>query len=523
MKKAFIGLVLMSCVVGATQTQAGVTIVQSGKEPVVVNDIERESPFQFFNFAQKRGPGDLVRSLARFIENNQGVFGFLRFSSNSLHQTAEYLDHFGNALRFRQVHGNVKVEGAEVVAVMNAAGIGFRSVHSSLRPIVLGSTTPSLERAQALQLAIARAGYTNPELGEDDNDGLLIATPYPGEFALVWQFSLREGDDGANPAQIQGVASGPRTGQIVKFKPLERSARGDLNIYDGSIVFVVPNPIFKGVKVLKNGKKVWYSPYGVSEAAAAANLNFSRTLEYYSQTFGRNSFDGQGAEINATVNTQRIGFLDILGQKENAAWLGPWKMFTFGAGGARLGALAQALDVVGHEFTHAVVTHTSNLTYEKQSGALNEHMADVFGAMIKQKYENPSNPFLIGAGTLRGDFAKRAEALRDMMDPHKGLSKQPAHMNEIPAQLGENCQPAAENDLCGVHINSGIPNKASALIISKLGWRQTEALFYRVMTARLVSTSNFKDYRNLMLEECQATMPAASCEVVKQAFATVGL
>jgi thermolysin metallopeptidase-like protein len=36
----------------------------------------------------------------------------------------------------------------------------------------------------------------------------------------------------------------------------------------------------------------------------------------------------------------------------------------------------KSLDVVGHELTHGVVTHTCNLVYQNESGALNEHFAD---------------------------------------------------------------------------------------------------------------------------------------------------
>ena len=39
----------------------------------------------------------------------------------------------------------------------------------------------------------------------------------------------------------------------------------------------------------------------------------------------------------------------------------------------------------GHELTHAVVEHSSNLFYADQSGALNESFADIFGTMIERE------------------------------------------------------------------------------------------------------------------------------------------
>ena len=47
--------------------------------------------------------------------------------------------------------------------------------------------------------------------------------------------------------------------------------------------------------------------------------------------------------------------------------------------------LAKGLDVVGHEMSHGVIQNSANLTYENESGALNESFADIFGAMIDRE------------------------------------------------------------------------------------------------------------------------------------------
>lgn len=54
--------------------------------------------------------------------------------------------------------------------------------------------------------------------------------------------------------------------------------------------------------------------------------------------------------------------------------------------------IGSALDVVGHEFTHAITDRTANLEYEYQSGALNESFSDVFGYFI----EEGNNDWLMG-------------------------------------------------------------------------------------------------------------------------------
>src|SRR5690606_23236196 len=126
--------------------------------------------------------------------------------------------------------------------------------------------------------------------------------------------------------------------------------------------------------------------------------------------------------------------------------------------------------------------------------------------------EHGARPFLIGDTVLRGSLASQAEALRDMAEPNKGLEWQPAKMSEIPSQYGSGCTPSATNDNCGVHILSGIPNRAAALMIRSLGWNKTQRLFYRVMTERLRTDSDFADYRNQLLGECSTSLSAGDCQ-----------
>lgn len=90
----------------------------------------------------------------------------------------------------------------------------------------------------------------------------------------------------------------------------------------------------------------------------------------------------------------------------------------FGDGGEFLNNFTNCIDVIGHEMTHAVTEHTSPLDYEDQPGALNEHVSDVFGIMIKQKAEDePSDKadWLIGEGCLLPDV--KGLALRSMKAP----------------------------------------------------------------------------------------------------------
>jgi Zn-dependent metalloprotease len=306
----------------------------------------------------------------------------------------------------------------------------------------------------------------------------------------------------------------------------ESTGTGAIQVYNANSVALVPTPLYRGIKVMSDGALTaqgTFLPLLVTDDVTAIDANLTITRDFYRDTFQRDSYDGQGADIKAAVEVQQYHLVPILGMKENAAWMAEFDHFIFGAGGAQLAGFPQALDVVGHEFTHAVVSYSSNLEYVGQSGALNEHLADVFGEIIQHKAYPSSVPFLIGETTLRGAFAEQARALRDMLDPQAGLSAQPGAMDEIPAEFGVDCDPAANNDNCGVHILSGIPNRAAALVIQQIGWTKAARLYYAVMTERLEATSDFEAYRDAVFAECAQTLSASECTRVEDAYHTVGL
>lgn len=90
----------------------------------------------------------------------------------------------------------------------------------------------------------------------------------------------------------------------------------------------------------------------------------------------------------------------------------------YGDGGELLYNFTGCLDVIGHELSHGVTQYTSPLAYQNQSGALNEHISDVFGIMTKQYNNNTTAEeadWLIGEGILLPDV--KGVALRSMKAP----------------------------------------------------------------------------------------------------------
>lgn len=305
------------------------------------------------------------------------------------------------------------------------------------------------------------------------------------------------------------------------------------NIYYGGLTspfLPLPREADRGILVYRNGEvsrdvrtarrlaSILGQDITGFENLDAAEKNVQEIVRFYREQFGRNSHDDNGTEINVSVDVARNVEVQP-GIADNAAWIPEKNLFYFGAGQTYFKPFAQGTDVVGHEFTHAVVTATTNLEYAGQSGALNEHFADVFGEMFQAYTEGQDPNFKIGESVMKNTDLP----LRDMLEPAKGLSAQPGSMSEIPSDLADGCVPDESNDQCGVHSLSGIPNRFAAMTIRDLGWLKVRDIFYNAMTTDLSSTASFADYAAAILAECHGALSDSDCAVVKGNLNTVGL
>jgi Zn-dependent metalloprotease len=131
--------------------------------------------------------------------------------------------------------------------------------------------------------------------------------------------------------------------------------------------------------------------------------------DYLQKVLNRNSYDNNGADLIGNVH-HGVNY-------NNAFWDGD--EFTAGDGdGVIFISLARSLDVIAHEIGHGIVQATANLDYYSQSGALNEHFADVFGTVITQNSEGQTahdSDWLIGNEIMGPELY--GEALRSMAAP----------------------------------------------------------------------------------------------------------
>jgi Zn-dependent metalloprotease len=200
------------------------------------------------------------------------------------------------------------------------------------------------------------------------------------------------------------------------------------------------------------------------------------TFALFADAFGRDSVDGAGLPLDATVHYGR--------DYANAFWDG--ERMVFGDGDGELFRdFTLALDVIGHELAHGVTQYTANLRYSGQSGALNESVSDVFGSLVKQ-YELGQSAaeadWLIGAELFTDDVEGRA--LRSMKAPGTAYDDDVLGKDPQPGHMDDYVHTTADNG--GVHINSGIPNRAFHLFATALGgnaWEKAGRVWYDTLTS----------------------------------------
>lgn len=215
------------------------------------------------------------------------------------------------------------------------------------------------------------------------------------------------------------------------------------------------------------------------------------TYDLYFDIYGRNSINGTGLRMDSTVHYQT--------SYDNAFWNG--RQMVYGDGdedlpeGQRLfNRFTIAIDIIGHELTHGVTQYEADLVYRNQPGALNESMSDVFGSLVKQRVLNQTAreaDWIIGEGLFTANV--NGVGIRSMKapgtaynDPALGKDPQPGHMDDY-------VNTSADNG--GVHINSGIPNRAFYLTAYELdgfAWEKAGRIWYEVLTNHLTSTSDFQ-------------------------------
>lgn len=297
---------------------------------------------------------------------------------------------------------------------------------------------------------------------------------------------------------------------LATIAPLAATPAGEKRrtVYDANGRQALPGRIVRSEGDAKSKDRA------VNEAYEGAGA----TYDLYLKVYGRNSIDDRGMRLDSTVHYGR--------NYDNAFWNG--QQMAYGDGDGELfKRFTIAIDVIGHELTHGVTQHEAGLDYQDQPGALNEAFSDVFGSLVKQYKRGQTAKeadWLIGKGL----FTRRVKgkAFRSMKEPGTaydddvlGKDPQPAHMKHYVK---------TEEDNGGVHINSGIPNRAFYEAAVRLGgrsWEKAGKIWYVTLRDKLRPRSSFKDAARLTMAVARDLYGKGSLEekAVREGWKVVGL
>ena len=273
-----------------------------------------------------------------------------------------------------------------------------------------------------------------------------------------------------------------------------------------------------------------YSGNNIIKTAITNMFNFSKVYDYYYENLGRKSFDGKGKEIRVFINVKNNALsLDKKNEHNNASYRGG-DLGIFTIGSVDLVSYGYALDVLAHEFTHGVIEYTADLSYQNETGALNESYADVMGSLIEGKN------FLI---------AEDVEEIRDMANPNK--HEDPAikdgkyyfpvdtdtYNEEYQAYIlkkyedkGSPLNDWKEADNGGVHTNSGVPNYAAYLAYNGNAYKDKKemAKVYYNSLFLIGKNASFEDSALAIIQSAKnLNISEDKIKIIENAFITTNI
>jgi Zn-dependent metalloprotease len=273
---------------------------------------------------------------------------------------------------------------------------------------------------------------------------------------------------------------------------------------------------YKGVPVRHEQE----DPSGDEDVNRAYDYS-GNTYKFYKEVLGWNSLNNKGMQLLSTVH---------YGSKYNNAFWDGSEMYYGDGDGKKYNSFTSCMEIVGHELSHGVVSNTSDLKYQFQSGALNESFADVFGVLTKMYNEGKTvdndEYWIQGVGIFTSQV--QGEGIRSLAnpgtafdDPVFGKDPQPAHMNDYQDLT-------LWDDDGGVHINSGIPNKAFYNVAMELGgkaWEKAGKIWFITLRDRLNEDSQFKDVAIATFDQAGVLYGINSTEqkAVKKGWTDVGV
>jgi len=197
-----------------------------------------------------------------------------------------------------------------------------------------------------------------------------------------------------------------------------------------------------------------------------------------------------------------------------------------------------SIDVIGHEMSHGVTASTADLVYSGESGGLNESNSDIGGEMIEAYARNGGTGNVIpatGNDWMMGkEISKSGQPLRWMYKPSKDGSSPDAwsstlkyldvHYSSGPnnrmyyfLSQGSSADPASD------YYSKYLVKSPAAM--TGIGNDKAYRIWFKSLTTKFTSTTNYADARSKVLASAQELYGAGSKEAiaVQRAYAAINV
>jgi Zn-dependent metalloprotease len=424
-------------------------------------------------------------------------------------------------------------------------------VTDSVSAVNIDNTTPQISEADAI---VAARAYLANAIKNRPSSGRGLPVPDVTAAAATSQITIF--DPALTSAKVGGPTrlawlvsiAGFRVFIDAKTKEAFYFFRDQPSALLRRVFDLAQSTTFPGQKVIDDQTQQRIEP--VNADAQLAYINTGLVRDFYFQVFGRDSYNDNGRATPTAggpiESYVRFGGLQNAFRCREAGDACPKAdVMLFGPD------YAGAIDVVGHEITHGVISYEADLVYTDEAGAVNESLADLFGTLIEFKVKGDAGNWLIGESLL--GFSMSAP-LRDMSNPNMTDSANHSlFARDQPYSLATNRgQPAKYADLVSpsdqicattedawngcVHINSGIFNKFAYLIseggegVTGIGKEKLARIAYRALTSKLNKSTGLIDAASAFVSACNDlaganvdNIKSGDCEQVKAAQQAVGL
>ena len=380
------------------------------------------------------------------VMDNLSRFYQLQDAGKELRLKNSEADRLGfHHVRLEQMYQGLRVFGGDVVVHFNKKGDAYQ-VNGHFAPTADLDVEPTVAAVDALSVAQKDLAGLNRNSFEVTAAPTLAIYAFESAPALAWQMTLSQTNAPArwrywvdaktkevlrryNEIECISPPTSNGTNTVIHGNILTGEGGTSVNVtgwyefsnssyylYNTNWHWQVCNVAASGWPDANTYAYRGTANWGASDQAEMSLArNLDLTQKYYQAVHGRNSFDNAGilARANAHEGTSYV----------NAFWDGA--ELHFGDGDGSAANPLTVIDVVAHEFTHAVTQHTAGLINAGESGGLNESFSDVFGALVEFWSEPDGQANYPGAVSGTADWLCGEDcwvsqvALRDLRDPRR--------------------------------------------------------------------------------------------------------